>query len=354
MNTYGTKFRLSLFGESHGELIGVVLDGVPAGIPLTREDLLPDLARRKSGAKGSTPRQEDDLPEIVSGLYDGCTTGAPVTIIFRNRNTRSGDYSAFREIPRPGHADYTASVKHNFFNDIRGGGHFSGRLTLALVAAGTVAKKLIGPVRIRARITRLGGIPREQAGVLPEDSAAAALSGTGAASGSPAEPGREALPEAWDRLIDQALQEGDSVGGVIECTCTDVPAGLGEPFFDSLESQLSHLAFSIPGIRGIEFGDGFAAAAMKGSEHNDCYIDKEGRTATNGAGGINGGISNGNPIVFRVAVKPTSSISRKQTSFNFITEQPEEFSIPGRHDACIALRCPVIVEAIAAIALANN
>lgn len=337
MNSYGNKFRLSIFGESHGELIGVVIDGVPAGIPLTREDFLPDLARRKSGAKGSTPRREDDLPEIVSGVFDDCTTGAPVTIVFRNHNTRSGDYSTFREIPRPGHADFTASVKHNFFNDIRGGGHFSGRLTLTLVAAGTVAKKLIGPIRIEARITELGGIPRERLNCPP-----------GMEFGVPG------APTLWDRLIEQTIEEGDSIGGVIECICTDVPIGLGEPFFDSLESQLSHLAFSIPAVRGIEFGDGFAAAAKKGSQHNDCYIDKDGKTATNGAGGINGGISNGNPIVFRIAVKPTSSISKKQVSFNFISEQMEEFSIKGRHDACIALRCPVIVEAIAAIAFANN
>ena len=337
MNSYGNKFRLSIFGESHGELIGVVIDGVPAGIPLTREDFLPDLARRKSGAKGSTPRREDDLPEIVSGVFDDCTTGAPVTIVFRNHNTRSGDYSTFREIPRPGHADFTASVKHNFFNDIRGGGHFSGRLTLTLVAAGVVAKKLIGPIRIEARITELGGIPRERLNCPP-----------GMEFGVPG------APPLCDRLIEQTMEEGDSVGGVIECICTNVPIGLGEPFFDSLESQLSHLAFSIPAVRGIEFGDGFAAAAKKGSQHNDCYIDKDGKTATNGAGGINGGISNGNPIVFRIAVKPTSSISKKQVSFNFISEQMEEFSIKGRHDACIALRCPVIVEAIAAIAFANN
>lgn len=337
MNSYGNKFRLSIFGESHGELIGVVIDGVPAGIPLTREDFLPDLARRKSGARGSTPRREDDLPEIVSGVFEDCTTGAPVTIVFRNHNTRSGDYSTFREIPRPGHADFTASVKHNFFNDIRGGGHFSGRLTLTLVAAGVVAKKLIGPIRIEARITELGGIPRERLNCPP-----------GMELGVPG------APTLWDRLIEQVMEEGDSVGGIIECICTNVPIGLGEPFFDSLESQLSHLAFSIPAVRGIEFGDGFAAAAKKGSQHNDCYIDKDGKTATNGAGGINGGISNGNPIVFRIAVKPTSSISKKQVSFNFISEQMEEFSIKGRHDACIALRCPVIVEAIAAIAFANN
>ncbi len=321
MNSYGRKFRLSIFGESHGVLIGVVMDGVPAGIDLCEEDFLADLGRRRSGAKGTTPRMEADLPEIVSGVCDGCTTGAPLTVIFRNNNTRSGDYSSFRELPRPGHADFTGSVKYNFFNDIRGGGHFSGRITLCLVAAGVVAKKIVAPMEINANITEIGGV-------------------------------KDA--DEWDSIIDKAVKDGDSVGGIVECVCNNVPVGLGEPFFDSLESQIAHLAFSIPGVRGVEFGDGFGAASMWGSQHNDCYIDSDGKTATNGAGGINGGISNGNPVVFRIAVKPTSSISKEQRSFNFITGEMENFSIKGRHDACIALRCPVIVEAIAAIALANN
>ena len=200
------------------------------------------------------------------------------------------------------------------------------------MAAGVVAKKMIGPIEIRARITELGGIPRERLNCKPGK-----------------ELGAEGAPTLWDELIDRTLRELDSVGGVIECTCDKVPVGLGEPFFDSLESQLAHLAFSIPAVRGIEFGDGFA-----GSEHNDCFVNGEGKTATNGAGGINGGISNGNPVVFRIAVKPTSSIAKKQYTFNFATERMEEFVVKGRHDACIALRCPVVVEAIAAIALANN
>ena len=318
MNRYGTNFRISLFGESHGILIGVVLDGVPAGIPLTEADFLPDLARRKSGARGTTPRKEDDLPEIVSGLCDGHTTGAPLTIVFRNNNTHSGDYASFRDIPRPGHSDFVAGVKYHAFNDIRGGGHFSGRLTLCLVAAGVVAKKLLGQIRIESRITALGGIPAPTSKPTPAD-------------------GQITGYEPWDTLLEEVIRANDSIGGVIECTCTNVPIGLGEPFFDSLESQLAHLAFSIPATRGIEFGDGFRAASMRGSQHNDC-----------------GGISNGNPIVFRIAVKPTSSISCEQTSFNVTTGQMETFRVKGRHDACIALRCPVIVEAIAAIALADN
>lgn len=321
MNSYGTNFRISMFGESHGELIGVVMDGVPAGLPLCEDDFLGDLDRRRSGAKGTTPRKESDMPHIVSGVFEGYTTGAPVTVVFENSNTISKDYSMFREIPRPGHADFTAQVKHNFFNDIRGGGHFSGRLTLVLVAAGVVAKKMLGNISIKAEITAIGGVKE---------------------------------PALWNKILEDAMADGDSVGGVVECVCTGVPAGLGEPFFNSIESEIAHLAFSIPGVRGIEFGDGFAAAAMRGSEHNDCFTDKSGATATNGAGGINGGISNGNPIVFRIAVKPTSSISKIQHTTNFVTGEMVDFSVKGRHDACIALRCPVIVEAIAAIALVQH
>ena len=321
MNSYGERFRISMFGESHGELIGVVMDGVPAGIPLCEDDFLADLDRRRSGSKGTTPRMESDTPHIVSGVVDGHTTGAPLTVVFRNENTVSKDYSAFRDCPRPGHADFAASVKHNGFNDIRGGGHFSGRLTLTLVAAGVVAKKIASGVTFSASITQIAGV---------------------------------SYSAQWENILDAAIAEGDSVGGIVECVCTGVPAGLGEPFFDSLESDIAHLAFSIPGVRGIEFGDGFAAAAMKGSGHNDCFVDAHGHTATNGAGGINGGISNGNPVVFRIAVKPTSSISKIQNTFNFKTGEVEEFSVKGRHDACIALRCPVIVEAIAAIAIAQH
>ena len=322
MNTYGKNFRISIFGESHGNLIGVVMDGVPSGIQLCEEDFIEDLGRRKSGAKGTTPRKESDMPKIVSGVFNGYTTGAPLTVVFENSNTRSGDYSFITQTPRPGHADFVADIKYGGFNDYRGGGHFSGRITLCLVAAGVVAKKMIYPISVNAEIVELGGVPVTES-------------------------------DKWDSLIESVVAEGDSIGGIIECTGNNIPAGLGEPFFDSLESQIAHLSFSIPGVRGVEFGDGFGAARMKGSEHNDCFIDGSGTTATNGAGGINGGITNGNPVVYRIAVKPTSSISKKQNSFNFVTEQIESFSVKGRHDACIALRCPVIVEAITAIVFAN-
>lgn len=337
MNTYGDKFRISIFGESHGDMIGVVLDGVPAGIPLVREDFLPDLDRRRSGSKGTTPRKESDRPTIVSGVFAGCTTGAPIAIVFSNINTRSEDYSQFRDTPRPGHADFTAQVKHNFFNDLRGGGHFSGRLTLCLVAAGVVAKKMMPSVDIKSSILEIGGAKPISANSYSDTD----------------DPSKENLPENWKDMIKNIMAEEDSLGGIVECVCSGLPIGLGEPFFESVESKIAHLIFSIPATRGIEFGDGFGAASMKGSQHNDCFINKDGGLEKNGAGGINGGITNGNPIVFRVAIKPTSSISKVQKTYNFITEQIEDVRIKGRHDACITLRAPVVIEAAAAIALVN-
>ena len=318
MNTFGRIFRVSIFGESHGPQIGVVLDGVPEGIALGAEDFKADIARRAPGATGTTPRREADEPEFLSGLYEGHTTGAPLTIVFRNSNTRSGDYAEFDAMPRPGHADYVASVKWDWANDPRGGGHFSGRLTLPIVAAGVVAKKVLEGITFDARMVEIGGC---------SDSS------------------------KWEDLLKAAAAEGDSLGGVVECTIDGVPIGLGEPFFDSVESLVSHAVFSIPGVRGIEFGDGFKAAAMKGSEHNDPFgpLGPE----KNGAGGINGGISNGAPIVFRVAFKPTSSIAKAQRTYNFAKEEMDTLEIKGRHDVCFAQRTPVIVEAMAAIVLAD-
>ena len=314
MNTFGRNFRVQVFGESHGEAIGVVVDGVKAGIPLCKEDFTEDILRRKSGAKGTTPRIEADEPEILSGVFEGHTTGAPVAIIFRNTNTRSGDYASLTEVPRPGHSDYPASVKWDGKNDPRGGGHFSGRLTLPLVAAGVIAKKQCG-LSFKAELKEIGG---------------------------------ETDKAKWPDLLDAVSKEGDSVGGIVECSVEGVPVGLGEPFFDSVESLISHAVFSIPGVRGIEFGDGFAASRMKGSEHNDCLP-----LVKNGAGGINGGLTNGAPIVFRVAFKPTSSIARTQRTLNVRTGETVSLNVQGRHDTCFALRTPVIVEAVAAIVLAD-
>lgn len=317
MNSFGRKFRVSIFGESHGILIGVVLDGVRAGIPLSEDDLKADLDRRRSGAYGTTPRKEQDQPRIVSGVFNGHTTGAPLTIVFENGDTRSHDYSNLVTQPRPGHADFVAREKWHGMSDYRGGGHFSGRITLGLVAAGVVAKKMIPQVKITSEILEIGGQKDYQA------------------------------------ILNDAIERGDSLGGIIECRAEGLPIGWGEPFFDSVEARLSHAIFSVPATRGIEFGTGFAAARMFGSQHNDLIVDADGRTATNHAGGVNGGISNGNPLVFRVAVKPTSSISLPQPSYNFARSAVEELVVHGRHDACIALRIPIVIEAVTAITLAD-
>lgn len=348
MNSFGRKFRVSIFGESHGELIGVVLDGVPAGLDLSEQDFEQDILRRKSGAKGTTPRVEEDKPQIVSGVFEGHTTGTPLAIVFKNNNTHSSDYEQFAAMPRPGHADLTAAIKWDDCQDPRGSGHFSGRLTLPIVAAGVVAKKVLAdatilddaPVNeINARIVEMGGVDFSTSlemtkGVL--EMTGGALEMTGEAQ----------------KVLDQAIKDGDSIGAVVECVVPDIDLGYGEPFWDSVESVISHAIFSIPGVRGIEFGDGFNAAAMRGSEHND-PIGPDGRPLKNGAGGVNGGITNGAPIVFRVAFKPTSSISRPQQTFNFQTGEMDTLAVKGRHDVCFALRTPVIVEAMTAIALAD-
>ena len=358
MNTFGRKFRVSIFGESHGELIGVVLDGVPAGIELSPEEFAFDLGRRKSGAKGTTPRIEEDVPMLVSGVYEGCTTGAPLTIVFKNMNTKSSDYSQFAAMPRPGHADLTAALKWDDFQDPRGSGHFSGRLTLPIVAAGVVAKKMLGdltilddtPVReVSARLIELGGIGLD---LCDQIATGEALAMTYDGESHAMTCGEKGLSKEWQAAIDKAMEEGDSLGAVVECTVPDIDPGYGEPFWDSVESKIAHTIFSIPGVRGLEFGDGFQAARMKGSEHND-PIGADGRPLKNGAGGVNGGITNGAPLKFRVAFKPTSSIRKAQQTFNFETGEMDTLEVKGRHDVCFALRTPVVVEAMTAIALAD-
>lgn len=317
MNSFGRIFRVHIFGESHGPAVGVTIDGCPAGIPLSAEDFEKDIDRRKAGAAGTTPRKEDDTPEILSGVFNNITTGAPITIIFRNNNTRSADYEALRDTPRPGHADFVLHRKFDGYNDYRGGGHSSGRLTVCLVAAGVVAKKVLNGITINATLVEAGGNTDIEA------------------------------------AIQKAVEEQDSIGGIVSCTVKGLPVGLGEPFFDSAESLISHIAFSIPAIKGIEFGSGFGAAKMKGSEHNDAITDADGTTKTNNAGGINGGVTNGNELYFRIAVKPTSSTPKEQQTWNNKTQQVEAFTVKGRHDLCIALRVPVVAEATAAIALAD-
>lgn len=317
MNTYGNNFKISIFGESHGEAVGIVIDGVRPGLQLNAEHFAADIARRRPGAHGTTERRENDDPQIVSGVFNGHTTGAPLTILFANKNQQSSDYKEITHTPRPSHADFVAARKFNGYSDYRGGGHFSGRLTLPLVAAGVVAKMHIAPITIAARLIEAGG-------------------STDVAS-----------------AVAQALADGDSVGGIVECQATGLPVGVGEPFFGSIESAIAALAFAVPGVRGIEFGTGFAAAAMRGSQHNDPIVSPDGRTATNHAGGIVGGISNGNTLTFRTAIKPTASISKPQTTINLSTGELQTLQINGRHDACFALRVPVVIEAITAIALAD-
>jgi chorismate synthase len=317
MNTFGNQFRVSIFGESHGDYVGITVDGCPAGLPISPDDFMDDLGRRSSGAKGTTPRTEPDQAKFVSGVFNGYATGAPLTLMFENTNTRSRDYTKLREIPRPGHADFTAMKKYGGFEDYRGGGHFSGRLTLGLVAAGVIAKKLINPVAVTATLLEAGGKTDVEA------------------------------------AVEEAVNRRDSIGGIIGCTVTSVPVGLGEPFFDSVESLIAHIIYAIPAVKGIEFGSGFAGSRMWGSEHNDMFISADGKTGTNNAGGINGGISNGNDISFRVAVKPTSSTHRKQHTINIATGLMTDLEIEGRHDTCIALRVPPVVEAATALVMAD-
>lgn len=308
MNQFGNLFKLSIFGESHGQGAGIVIDGCPAGLSLTVNDFEPDLARRRSGGKGTTPRSEGDQPSILSGVFNNHTTGAPITIFFENTNTRSHDYAFVQDTPRPGHTDYVAFHKFGGFTDYRGGGHFSGRITLGLVAAGVIAKKIITPTLVTTTLLEAGGSKDIEA------------------------------------AIEKAMSEKDSIGGLVECIITNVPKGLGEPFFDSIEAVISHMVFSIPAIKAVEFGSGFSASKMKGSEHNDAIVDASGKTVTNHAAGINGGITNGNDIVLRIAVKPTSSIAKTQHTFSMSEQKMVDLEIEGRHDTCIALRVPVVLE----------
>jgi len=317
MNTFGRFFRISIFGESHGECVGILIDGCPAGIHLADDEFSRDLGRRRGGGEGATTRKEPDIPFIKSGVFNGRTTGAPILILFENRDIYSSDYENIRYKPRPGHADFTAYRKYGGFNDYRGGGHFSGRLTAGLVAAGVIAKKILHPVKIEALLSEAGG------------------------------------SKEIEGATASAMRENDSIGGIVECRASGLPIGLGEPFFDSVESLISHIVFSVPAVKGVEFGAGFLCARMRGSECNDEIMNMEGKTKTNNAGGINGGITNINELLFRVAVKPTSSIPAKQHTIDLRSGETVELSVGGRHDACIALRMPVIIEAVTAVVFAD-
>jgi chorismate synthase/very-short-patch-repair endonuclease len=480
LNSFGRIFRIHIFGESHGDCAGITIDGCPAGLRLSVADFITDIERRKGGIqKGTTPRQEEDIPIIKSGIFNDITTGAPITMLFENKNVRSADYEKQRDFPRPGHADFVAHEKFGGYEDYRGSGHFSGRLTVGLVAAGVIAKKLLkyltpdpSPLErgtksgspfgyvtsppesfhnlvqfakenrhhsteaedklwqlLRNRNIESAKFRRQHpiAGFIPdfvclEKKLIIEIDGSYHNEGdqkkydaarsewlnqhryellrftnedilnneeksinrirealkrrvdykvtrpnSPSSLERELEGEVniqatileiggaadIDKGLQKAIDAKDSIGGIIECKVSGLPAGLGEPFFDSMESLISHIVFAIPAVRGIEFGTGFAAAKMFGSEHNDPIIDAEGSTKTNHAGGVVGGITNGNEMVFRVAIKPTSSTPRIQQSLNWNTGKVEEFSVKGRHDLCIALRVPVIVEAVTAIVVAD-
>jgi len=317
MNSFGRIFRVSIFGESHGPSVGIMIDGCPSGISLNPSDFEIDLSRRKPSTKGTTKRVEDDVPIIKSGVYKGFTTGSPILIEFENKNIKSNDYDNLQNHFRPGHSDFTAYQKYRGFNDPRGGGHFSGRLTVALVAAGVIAKKIISPIEIDSKIESVGGLCD------------------------------------YNELISEVSNLGDSIGGIVKCSIKNIEVGIGEPYFDSIESTISHLIFSIPAVKGIEFGRGFHSAKMRGSEFNDMIIDENGRTSTNNSGGINGGLSNGNEIYYRVAIKPASSISLEQKTFNHENKQIEDLQITGRHDSAIVLRVPPVIEAASAIAIAD-
>jgi chorismate synthase len=317
MNGFGRLFRVSLLGESHGPCVGVVIDGCPPGLPLAAADFEADLGRRRAGAQGTTARAEADAPEILSGVHAGHTTGTPILVLFRNADARPADYDAFLRVPRPGHADYTGQVRYRGFADLRGGGHFSGRVTAGLVAAGVIAKRLLPGARFSSRIVEAGGRADVEAAVAA------------------------------------AMEAQDSVGGLVEVRVSGLPAGLGEPFFGSVEGLIAEAVFAVPGVRGVEFGDGFRAAAMRGSEHNDPFVSADGRTARNGSGGVNGGITNGNELLFRAAVKPTSTIGAPQSTLDFSSGEETTLRGEGRHDACIALRAAVVIEAAAAIVLAD-
>ena len=319
-NNFGKIFRLTIFGASHAESVGITIEGAPKGIALSSDMFLADLDRRRPSLSGETARREEDIPVIEGLSTDGKTTGEAITITFKNSDKRSGDYSHLCLHPRPSHADLVQIRKYGNDADIAGGGMASGRMTVALVAAGVVAKKVLGNVTFTTHLAAVNGVTESS---------------------------------MFNDIISSAARDGDSVGGIIECRVKGIEPSLGEPFFDSAESIISHLLFSIPGVKGVEFGDGFAGTAKRGSERNDAIIDASGTTLTNNEGGINGGITNGNEIVVRVAIKPTPSIAKMQTTYNFESGATTPLTIGGRHDACIARRAVVVVEAMVAAALAD-
>jgi len=347
-NSFGKLFTITSFGESHGTCIGIIIDGCPPGLPVSETDIQQEVDKRKPTSPIATTRAEEDKVEILSGILNGHATGAPICLLIWNKDIDSSEYMKTRHLLRPGHADYTAFMKYGGFNDIRGGGQFSGRITAPFVMAGAIAKKLLNliGVEVLAYAVEIGGIkaqPKELAEIRQNVDQ---------------NPLKCADPEAAKQMlkvIEQARDEGDSVGGIIEGTALNVPVGLGEPVFDTLEGDLAKALFAIPAVKGVEFGSGFSSARKRGSENNDPFTIKDGKivTTTNNAGGILGGISNGMPIVVRVAVKPTSSIAKKQETVNIHTMESASIEVSGRHDACIVPRAVPAVEAMIAVTLCD-
>ncbi len=348
---WGSKIKLSIFGESHGNAIGITIDGLPAGFSIDMDKIMMEMSRRAPGKSSlSTPRKESDIPEILSGYFEGKTTGTPLCAIIRNSNTKSKDYSKLKDVMRPGHADYTGAVRYKGFNDYRGGGHFSGRITAPLVFAGAICKQIleVKGIIVSAHINSIGKI--KDCSFLESDISDELLNSFK----------EKELPLINTKLEDEMRQEilsarssGDSIGGTIECAILGVSPGIGDPFFDSVESTLAHLMFSVPAVKGIEFGKGFDISKMRGSEANDEYYLENGniKTKTNNNGGILGGITNGMPIIFNVAIKPTASIFKEQNAVNIVTMEETTLCIEGRHDPCIVQRALPVIEAVAAIGI---
>ncbi len=350
-NTFGQKLQITIFGESHGTAIGCVIDGLPAGISIDWDDVRKEMARRAPGNSSmATPRKEKDAFEILSGYFQDHTTGTPMAMEIRNGNQHSSDYDILRDNMRPGHADYTGRVKYGGFQDYRGGGHFSGRITAPLTFAGAIAKQVLAAkgIHIGAHAYAVAGIADR-----PFDPMGESVNTFAALRNQKLPVLDQEAGNKMEAAILAVKAEGDSVGGVIECMATGLPVGLGDPFFDSLESQISHMMFSIPAVKGIEFGDGFALADMKGSAANDPMTYKAGQptTTANHNGGLLGGISNGNPILFRLAVKPTASIGKPQHTINMAEEKDTLLTIGGRHDPCIIPRAIPVVETAAALVI---
>lgn len=345
---WGNNIKVSIFGESHGPAIGVTIDGIPAGLPVDMDYIMSEMRRRAPGQNLSTPRKEHDEPEILCGVLEGHTTGAPLTAIIRNTNARSQDYSSLKNIPRPSHADYTGSMRYNGFNDIRGGGHFSGRLTAPLVFAGSILRQSLEQkgIIITSHIRSIHGM---EDGSL--DSISMDKSFAGLLRAMPVPVINKNILTSFTKEIEEARASQDSVGGVIEGGIYNLPAGIGDPMFQSVESQLSSMLFSIPGVKGVEFGGGFDITKLRGSQANDQFIIKNGRiaTSTNYSGGIQGGITNGMPIIWRTAIKPTPSIGTRQNSVRLDTLEETTLEIEGRHDPCIVLRAVPVLEAACAI-----